>query len=108
MKLNYGRVKIYKITNEIDDKFYIGSTTKKHLSDRMWLHASSSMDLKVSNYKCHLYQHFRRLGQFNFSIELLEDFPCNSRGEMVSREQEWMDYHLYTWDRALNQRRAMK
>ena len=51
MKINYGRVKIYKITNDIDDKFYIVSTTKKHLSDRMWLHASSSMDPKVSNYK---------------------------------------------------------
>ena len=72
----------------------------------MWKHASSSMDPKVTKYYgCALYRHFRKYGQFEFDIELLEAYPCSSKREMVLKEQEWMD--KYDWDKLLNQRRAV-
>ena len=101
----YKNTKIYKITNDIDDLVYIGSTTQRTLTDRLWKHCSSSSDKKVSNYNCRLYQHMRELGMFQFNIELLEEFSCESKKEMVQREQEWMD--KFDWDMLLNQRRAV-
>ena len=100
--------KIYRITNDVNDRFYIGSTSQRLLSDRMWKHSSSSMDPKVSNFMCRLYQEMRRLGQFHFDIELLEEFHYTDRKEIVMKEQGWMDYYIYVWDHALNQRRAMR
>ena len=59
--------KIYRISNDVNDRFYIGSTSQRLLSDRMWKHSSSSMDPKVSNFMCRLYQEMRRLGQFHLT-----------------------------------------
>ena len=106
MKNKFNNSKIYKITNDVDDFIYIGSTTQRLLSDRMWKHSSSSMDPKVSNYNSRLYQHMREVGQFNFNMELVECYPCECKMELVQREQEWMD--KYEWDTLLNQRRAVK
>ena len=61
MKNKFNNSKIYKITNDVDDFIYIGSTTQRLLSDRMWKHSSSSMDPKVSNYNSRLYQHMREV-----------------------------------------------
>ena len=36
--MNYQNTKIYKIESHIGDKIYIGSTTKKYLSQRMDKH----------------------------------------------------------------------
>lgn len=69
-------------------------------------HSSSSMDPKANGYNCALYKHMREVGPFEFSLELLEAYPCNTKKEMVQREQFWMDQ--YDWEILLNQRRAIK
>ena len=103
----YKNTKIYIIKNDVDDKVYIGSTTQKHLCDRMWKHSSSSMDPKSNGYNCSLYQHMRKLGQFAFEMELLEEYPCETKLQMVKKEQEWMDKYDNS-DNLLNQRRAVR
>ena len=102
----YKNAKIYKITNDIDDYIYVGSTTKRLLNDRMRTHSSSCIDPKVSNHNCKLYQHMRKLDMYYFNIELLEEYPCKTNLELRMKEQEWMD--KYDWNLLLNQRRAIK
>ena len=51
-------------------------------------------------------QHMREVGQFEFTMELVEAYPCATKKELVAREQYWMDQ--YDWEVLLNQRRAIK
>ena len=102
----FKNAKIYIIKNSVDDRLYIGSTCQRILSDRMWKHSSSSMDPKAKGYNSDLYKHMREIGQFEFSLELLEVYPCTTKKELVQREQFWMDQ--YDWEILLNQRRAIK
>ena len=104
----YKNAKIYCITNDIDNYKYIGSTCKRLLNDRLFLHLCDST--KPPSYKhtytSKLYEHIRKLGQYNFNIELLEEYPCSNDFEMRCREQYWLD--TYT-DKSLllNERRAV-
>ena len=81
----YENGKIYKITSKKTKKVYIGSTTQHYLSKRMSIHryhhkinysgnASSSIIIKHNDAK----------------IELIENYPCNNRVELLIREQ----YHI--------------
>ena len=102
----FKNAKIYIIKNSVDDRVYIGSTCQRALTDRLWKHSSSSMDPKANGYNCALYQHMREVGQFEFTMELVEAYPCATKKELVAREQYWMDQ--YDWEVLLNQRRAIK
>ena len=64
------------------------------------------MDSKANGHNCKLYQHMRKLGQFEFEIELLEEFECDTRKEILEKEQHYMDQ--VPAERLLNQRRAVK
>ena len=58
-------VKIYKITNQITKKVYIGQTTKENLEKRLSQHSSSSDCPKLHNA-------IKLYGKENFKIELLD------------------------------------
>ena len=58
-------VKIYKITNQITKKVYIGQTTKENLEERLSQHSSSSDCPKLHNA-------IKLYGKENFKIELLD------------------------------------
>lgn len=85
---NYQDSKIYKIVNVNnlnDDYVYVGSTTQL-LSQRIAEHRSDS--LKKPSRK--LYQHIIGNGGWdNFKIILIEDFPCESKEQLVARENLW-------------------
>ena len=82
-KYKYG--KIYKVIT--NDGIYIGSTIML-LSKRLWHHRySESSGLNID--------------ETNSSIELIEDYPCNTSEELKQREQYWMDKID-----CINQRRA--
>ena len=78
---------VYKITNLINNKCYIGSTTET-LARRFASHKKE--------YKCFLnhkrrgqstsFLLFEEYGLENCKIELVELFPCNSRVELCARE----------------------
>jgi len=80
---NYQNGKIYKITNSVNNDTYIGSTTQK-LCARMRLHRMSAKKSKAK-----VYCKMRSIGIQNFKIELLEDFPCYSKKELLHQEEYW-------------------
>ena len=82
----YKRAKIYKITNDIDNDFYVGSTCEPTLAKRM---ANIRNDSKKQEKTTPLLIKMRELGVEHFKIVLLELFPCTSMDELRAREHYW-------------------
>lgn len=88
---NYNNGKIYKIepiTDHDEEDIYIGSTTKQYLSQRMTRHRSDFKRWQEGNNKsyttaCKL---FKKYGIDNCQIVLIENFFCDSKDELTSRE----------------------
>ena len=62
---------VYKITNLINQKVYIGSTTR--LEKRWSQHKNSAFNSNDEKYHYPLYAAFRKYGVENFSFEVLKD-----------------------------------
>lgn len=85
--------KIYKIINTVNDKIYIGKTTKK-LEDRFKCHLYEAkryekccLEKKSFGYNSLLYPAMIKYGCENFKIELISKFPDN-----VNLENLEIDY----------------
>ena len=76
---------IYKITNLINQKIYIGKTTTS-IKDRWNSHWNDSKKIDISNRP--LYKAFNKYGKENFKIELLEE--CSIE-ELNSKEVYWIE-----------------
>lgn len=79
-KINYQQGKIYCIYSDKTDEIYIGMTCYELLSKRLARHRF--------NHKNKPY-----IGILDYpdnQIELLEEYPCNNRGELKDRYQEWI------------------
>lgn len=77
--------KIYKIVNILDsDKFYIGGTSLS-LSRRLSFHKSRSKERDSF-----FYEEVKRLGWNNFRIELIEDYPCDSKEDLRKEEDRFI------------------
>lgn len=61
---------IYKITNNITNKAYIGQST--NISKRWKRHQRDCYDCKSSSYDYPLYRSIRKYGLDNFTFEVLE------------------------------------
>ena len=83
---NYEDGKIYIIKSNKTDDVYVGSTCKK-LYIRMFSHISqykrSLLDVKFRN--CRSYKILKYSDAY---IELIEDFPCKTKRELLDREGE--------------------
>ena len=80
----YKRGKIYAIKNNINDDVYIGSTTQL-LIKRFNDHKKNLKD--NSKYKrCSIYNKMMELGTEHFCIQLIEDYPCETKEELLRRE----------------------
>ena len=79
----YKTGKIYRIIC-IDGHYYIGSTTQT-LPRRLNHHKQLSKKDKTN-----FYNHINQIGWENASIELLEDYPCNTKKELSKREDEYI------------------
>lgn len=87
--VNYQLGKIYKLYSEQDNKMiYIGSTVKKYLRQRLGDHKSAYKFWKKGGKISHLksYDIFEKYGIDDCIIELLENYPCNSKDELFARE----------------------
>jgi hypothetical protein len=91
--VNYANGKIYMIASidavEGDGNVYIGSTTKKYLSQRMVCHRKDYVQWKGGNIKVSRLTSFNIFDKFGVDhcrIILLETFPCQSKDELTSRE----------------------
>ena len=81
-KYRYGV--IYKIVNSINSEIYVGSSTSD-LETRMIKHRS---DAKQRPEISKFYKYMNELGIDNFDIELVEEYPCESKEELRNREGE--------------------
>ena len=77
---------IYKISNTINDKLYIGVTTRA-IEERFQEHKSR---IEERN-SIHLYQAMEKYGRDKFQIELI--CTANSREEMFEKEKYYIQYY---------------
>ena len=76
---------VYKITNSINNKIYVGQTTET-LKQRFSRHIG--YQLRDSNYKSKIHRAMIKYGVENFSIELLEE--VSNQDELNEREYYWI------------------
>jgi len=89
MTTNYKNGKIYKIEpiNGEEGDIYIGSTTKEYLSQRMTSHRGDYGKWKNGKRdKIRSFCLFEKYGIENCKIILLENCPCDSKDELLSKE----------------------
>lgn len=84
--------KIYKITNNINSKIYIGKT-KLNISERFKQHCSDSK--KNSEQKRPLYNAMKKYGTEHFQIELIEECADDIADE---REKFWINFYNSYYD----------
>jgi group I intron endonuclease len=95
--MDYQNGKIYKIWNEVNDKIYIGSTTQL-LCQRMAQHVN-----RINHKDYPIYIAMREHGKDVFRIELIENFPCNSKDELTAREGFYIrQYDTFNKDKGYN------
>lgn len=80
---------IYKITNQINEKIYIGLST--NCIRRWWDHYSKSYNSsKKDDIEKPLYRAMRKYGRENFSFEIIEE--CEEE-KLSEREIYWIDFY---------------
>lgn len=79
---------IYKITNKINNKVYIGQSI--NIEHRWTAHRNRPYNLNSNDYEKPLYRSIRKYGLDNFSFEVLEE--CNKQ-ELNDREIFWINYY---------------
>ncbi len=80
--------KIYCISNDINDKLYIGKTTLLTIEERFQQHCKDSK--KTSRENRPLYRAMKLYGEEHFVIRLIEE--CDIF-ELDEREQYWINYY---------------
>jgi group I intron endonuclease len=83
--MNYANGKIYKIWNDVNDKLYVGSTTQP-LYKRFSGHKAKSNS--GSTYLLH--QAMREHGYECFHIELVREYPCKNREQLLRKEGRYI------------------
>jgi len=82
----YQNGKIYRIVCQTTGKIYIGSTIKP-LNDRLSRHKYDYTNFLIGKRKWGC-SSFEIINGDNYTIELIELFPCNSKFELYKREGE--------------------
>ena len=80
---DYSKGKIYRIVCNVTGEVYIGSTTQE-LERRLYGHIHSA----VISMQCSSDTIIKR---GDYKIELLENYPCNSKEALLWKEREWYD-----------------
>ena len=87
---NYEKGKIYRLSNKVNEKFYIGSTTED-LNKRKSKFPGHMQKRPGSKLACEITAVGWKNGDggSNWIIEELESCPCGSKGELETREGWW-------------------
>ena len=92
--VNYNNGKIYKIEPNCEhekNEIYIGSTTKKYLSQRMVEHRGNYNRWKNGQTnKTMSFDLFEKYGLDNCDIILIENVNVNSKDELIAREKHFI------------------
>lgn len=92
MNDRYKNGKIYKIVCNVTGKIYIGSTCLPTLAKRLAYHRKG--------YKQYLEQKYPYVSSFeilennNYSIILLEEYPCETKDQLLARERYYIDNNV--------------
>ena len=82
---DYQKAKIYKLINdEMPDKVYYGSTTKRLLSERLASHKYDAINRHDSS-SSPLFEYGK------VKIFLVEDFPCETIDQLAKRERFYIE-----------------
>jgi group I intron endonuclease len=82
-----GEMIIYKATNLINGKVYIGQTIQT-LKKRRWKHLSASRNKKFT---WHFYKSIRKYGENNFKWEIID--RANNIDDLNKKEEYWIKYY---------------
>tara|TARA_R110000823_G_scaffold220255_1_gene348930 strand:+ start:333 stop:911 length:579 start_codon:yes stop_codon:yes gene_type:complete len=90
MDTSYENGKIYKIIDNTNGNFYVGSTNYIKLCSRLGKHRGY-LKAYLNGSSLNYCTSMEILINENYKILLLEPYPCKNRDELRMREQEWMD-----------------
>jgi len=93
---DYANGKIYMIRCNTTKHIYIGSTTKRYLSERLGEHNAQYKSWTGSKAK---YASFDIIKNNNYVILLVELYPCKSSDELRMREQYHIDLNADCFNR---------
>ena len=85
MENKYKNGKIYKLWSLETDEIYVGSTCQP-LHKRTHKHRCEAQTLIAFI----IHKEMNRIGSQTFKIELIENYPCENRNELVKREIYWI------------------
>jgi len=83
--MNYHFAKIYAITCLQTNLKYIGSTTKEYVMHRINQHVNAYAS--YLNGKADYCSSFEVISKGHFAVEILEEYPCDSKEEIKQREK---------------------
>ena len=86
---DFGKGKIYRLICNTTDKQYIGSTVQS-LSQRLGVHKSFFKRF-IGGKSTQVLTSFDILSENNYSIILIEEYPCNNNNELTRRERYFID-----------------
>ena len=90
--LDYQRGKIYKIQCHKTGKQYIGSTTCRLLCQRLASHCESYLKHSTGTERRGSYTtSFEILKGGDYSISLLQSYPCSCKDELLQRERHYIE-----------------
>lgn len=78
---------IYKITNKINGKSYIGQTIQ-NVKERFYQHCATKCSKAVSNMAIH--RAIKKYGKSNFTVEVIEEIDS---ANLNDRERYWIKYY---------------
>ena len=78
---------IYKITNKINSKSYIGQTIQ-NVKERFYQHCATKCNKAVSNMAIH--RAIKKYGKSNFTVEVIEEIDSTNLND---RERYWIRYY---------------
>ena len=81
--------KIYKIVCNVTGLCYIGSTKQRLLCQRLSQHRGSYKSWKKTNK--HFMTSFKVIENDNYEIVLMEEYPCETKDQLHSRERYWIE-----------------
>jgi hypothetical protein len=87
MKVDYSKGKIYKITNDYNDEVYVGSTCDS-IGKRFCGHKYASYEIKSKHLP--LYKLINEIGIERFRIQLIEEYPCEDKYQLIQKEGEYI------------------
>ena len=83
MKVDYSQAKIYKITNDVNNDIWIGSTCDT-LVKKFSVHKADA--IRNLRKDCIIHNLIREHGFDRFRIQLIEEFPCDDVYQLRQRQ----------------------